>query len=379
MSGSFFFDESLEQSQVKTEIVAKYFWTWAKVIISSQKKRGIKSKIAYIDLFAGPGRYKDGTRSTPLLILESAIRDPDICERLVTLFNDKDSNNTRTLSHTIQSIPNITSLKYKPEIYNEEVGEEIVKMFEQMRLVPTLFFVDPWGYKGLSLRLINSVLKNWGCDCIIFFNYNRINMGLHNEAVEEHMNALFGKERGDKLRQQLEPLRPFERELTIIETLVEALEEMGGKYVLPFCFKNDRGSRTSHHLIFVSKDVKGYEIMKGITARESSGNEQGVPSFEYKPATSRLRLLFELSRPLDDLEGMLLDYFAGREMTMLEVYEQHHVGKRYIKSNYKSVLSKLEAQDKIATSPPADVRRKRNGEPTFSDSVIVTFPPEGNS
>ena len=30
-----------------------------------QVKRGGK-KIAYIDLFAGPGRYKDGTKSTPL-------------------------------------------------------------------------------------------------------------------------------------------------------------------------------------------------------------------------------------------------------------------------------------------------------------------------
>jgi len=311
--------------------------------------------------------------------LESAVRDPDIRERLVTLLNDKDLNNTRTLSQAIDSTPDITSLKYKPEIYSEEVGEEIVKMFEQMRMVPTLFFVDPWGYKGLSLRLINSVLKDWGCDCIIFFNYNRINMGLHNEAVEEHMNALFGEERGGKLRQQLEPLRPFERELTIIEALAEAIKEMGGKYVLPFRFKNDRGNRPSHHLIFVSKDIKGYEIMKEIMAKESSGTEQGVPSFEYNPATRSQSLLFELSRPLDDLEGMLLDYFAGREMTMLEIYDQHHVGKRYIKSNYKSVLSKLEAQGKITASPPADTRRKRNGEPTFRDSVIVTFPPKGNS
>jgi len=377
MSGNSFFDESQEQSQVKTEIVAKYFWAWAKVIIPSQKRRG--NKIAYIDLFAGPGRYKDGTRSTPLLILERATRDPDMREMLVTLFNDKDSNNTRTLSQSIESIPNITSLKYKPEVYNEEVGEEIVKMFEQMSLVPTLFFVDPWGYKGLSLRLIDSVLKNWGCDCIIFFNYNRINMGLHNEAVEEHMNALFGKERGDKLRQQLEPLRPFERELTIIEALTEAIKEMGGQYILPFRFKNDRGNRTSHHLIFVSKDVKGYEIMKEIMAKESSGAEQGVPSFEYNPATRNQSLLFELSRPLDDLEGMLLDCFADREMTMLDIYDQHHVGKRYIKSNYKNVLSKLEAQGKITASPTADMRPKRNGEPTFSDKVIVTFPPKGNS
>src|SRR5574341_704918 len=29
-----------------------------------------------------------------------------------------------------------------------------VKKFEEMHLVPTLFFIDPWGYKGLSLRLI---------------------------------------------------------------------------------------------------------------------------------------------------------------------------------------------------------------------------------
>lgn len=377
MRGNTFFDESQEQSQVKAEIVAKYFWAWAKVIIPSQKGRG--NKIAYIDLFAGPGRYKDGTRSTPLLILERAVRDPDMREMLVTLFNDKDLNNTQTLSQAIELIPDISLLKHEPQVYNEEVGEEIVKMFEQMSLVPTLFFVDPWGYKGLSLRLINSVLKNWGCDCIIFFNYNRINMGLHNEAVEEHMNALFGKERGDNLRQQLEPMRPFERELTIIEVLAEAIKEMGGKYVLPFRFMNDRGNRARHHLVFVSKNIKGYEIMKEIMAKESYGTEQGVPSLEYNPATRNQSLLFELSRPLDDLEGMLLDCFAGRKMAMLEIYDQHQVGKRYIKSNYKNVLSKMEAKGKITASPPADMRRKRNGEPTFSDNVIVTFPPKGSS
>ena len=80
------------------------------------------------------------------------------------------------------------------------MGEEIVKMFEEMSLVPTLFFVDPWGYKGLSLRLVNSVLKDWGCDCIFFFNYNRINMGLSNPFVKEHMNALFGEERAEEFR-----------------------------------------------------------------------------------------------------------------------------------------------------------------------------------
>ncbi len=119
--------------------------------------------------------------------------------------------------------------------------------------------------------------------------------------------------------------------------------------------------------------------MKEIMAKESSGTEQGVPSFEYNPATRSQSLLFELSRQLDDLEGMLLDCFAGTKMTMLEIYDQHHVGKRYIKSNYKSVLAKLEAKGKVTAQPEAEMRRKHNGEPTFGDNVVVTFPPKGKS
>ena len=46
------------------------------------------------------------------------------------------------------------------------------------------------------------MLKDWGCDCVFFFNYNRISMGLGNEVVEEHMDALFGKERAEKLRER---------------------------------------------------------------------------------------------------------------------------------------------------------------------------------
>ena len=379
MTDSSFFDETRGQSQVKATIVAKYFWAWAKVIIGAQKKYRTSSvdRITYIDLFAGPGRYKDGAMSTPLLVLEKAIQDPDLRERLVVIFNDKDESNTKSLEQEINHLPGIHLLKHLPQVYNEEVGDRIVKMFMEMRLVPTLFFVDPWGYKGLSLALINSVLKDWSCDCIFFFNYNRINMGLGNVLVEAHMNALFGKQRADDLRQRLRGMNPHERKLAIVEEICQALREMGGKYVLPFRFKDDRGRRTSHHLIFVSKNVRGYEIMKGIMAGESSKLEQGVPTFEYNPADAMYPVLFELSRPLDDLADMLLNDFAGQNLTMRQIYERHHIGRRYIAKNYKDVLRKLEAEGKIQADPPAERRRKRKGEVTFADGVRVDFLPRG--
>jgi three-Cys-motif partner protein len=374
MADNSFFDESRDNSLVKSEIVAKYFWAWAKVIIPTAKKWS--KKIAYIDLFSGPGRYQDGSKSTPLLILERAIADPDMSQMLVTLFNDKDSDNTQSLDQAIKLIPNIGTLKHTPIVVNQEVGEEIVEAIKKINYVPTLFFIDPWGYKGLSLELIGAVIKDWGCDCIFFFNYNRINMGLPNVAVDKHMNSLFGQQRADALRGQLRKLQqPYERELVIVEAISQALKEIGGNYVLPFCFKTDTGIRTSHHLIFVSKNVRGYSIMKEIMAKESSSTEQGVPLFEYNSATQYQPLLFELSRPLDDLENMLLHEFAGQTLTMEAIYNQHHVGKRYISKNYKEALRKLEQQGKIIVDPPASKRKKYKGEITFGEKVTVTFLP----
>lgn len=372
MVDSQFFDESREQSEVKARIVQKYFWAWANVIIPTARKYG--NRILYIDLFAGPGRYKDGTLSTPLLVLEKAIADPNMRTMLVTLFNDRDPTTANTLQMAIDALPGIEKLKYKPSVTNEVVGERIAEMFGETNLVPTFFFVDPWGYKGLSLGLINSVLQNWGCDCVFFFNYNRVNMGLNNPAVREHMNVLFGEERAERLRGDLAGLDSGDREKLIVEKLSEALKEMGAAFVLPFTFKNESGTRTSHHLIFATKHFKGYEIMKGIMAKESSEQHQGVASFEYSPASENFPILAGLSRPLDELAETLLKHFAGETLTMRDVYERHSVGTPFISSNYKRALTSLEAENKIKVEPPANERRKIKGEVTFADQVRVVFP-----
>lgn len=285
MADNSFFEESSQQSQIKAQIVQKYFWAWAKVIIPSAKRGD--NRILYIDLFAGPGRYEDGTLSTPLLVLQKAIDDTDMRNMLVTVFNDKDARNVGKLQKAIDTLPNINKLKYAPQVNNEVVGEQIEKRLSSLKLIPTFFFVDPWGYKGLSLGLISSVLQNWGCDCVFFFNYNRVNMGLNNASVREHMDALFGKERAEALRDELVGLKASEREYLIVEELSKSLREKGAAYVLPFTFKNESGARTSHHLIFATKHFRGYEIMKGIMARESSEHHQGVASFEYSPASEK--------------------------------------------------------------------------------------------
>lgn len=365
-----FFDESKEQSQVKTAIVSKYFDRWAQIMMATQDRNPTKwgDVIAYVDLFAGPGRFKDGTKSTPLVIIEKAIADEKLSARLQTLFNDKDTDNSNSLQSAINELAGIDTLNFTPSIMNKEVGGDMVKMFSSYKLVPTLFFVDPWGYKGLSLELINAVIKDWGCDCIFFFNYNRVNMGIGNELVEEHMNALFGVRKANDLREKVSSLGSTERELVIVEEIAQSIKAMGGgnRYVLPFAFRNSNGTRTSHHLMFVSKNFRGYEVMKEVMAAESSIAVKGVASFEYNAASRRQPLLFNLSRPLEELGQMLRQEFRGQTLTMLEIYEKHNVDRPYIRKNYKDALSSLHDNGLIS----APTRRKGS----FGDKVIVIFP-----
>ena len=273
----------------------------------------------------------------------------------------------RSLERSINSLENIERLRFKPQIWNEEVGDNIAAKFEEINTIPILTFIDPWGYKGLSLRLVDAFLKDWGCDCIFFFNYSRINAGINNPTVREHVAALFGSQRAEGLRTQLKPMTPREREATIVNALAEALKEYGHRFVLPFCFKNESGVRTTHHLIFVTKHFRGYEVMKEIMAKESSESNQGVPSFTYlHPTSRRQQVLFQLSRPLDELENMLLNDFSGKRLKMRDIYVAHSVDTPYISKNYKEVLRKMEQDGKIKTFG----RKSKKG---FADHIEVFF------
>lgn len=372
VDGDDFFAEMKQNSQVKAEIVKKYFAAWANVLLPSVESRD--GKLGYIDLFSGPGTYADGKKSTPILVIEEAINNPmlnkKLKKRLVTLFNDANPEFISELYKEIKAIPGIEELENHPILLNDSIGDKVVEKFEEIKFIPSLFFIDPWGYKGLSLSLLKSVLKDWGCDCIFFFNYNRINMGLTNPYFIERINAIFGEKRAEDLRNKIISMNALDRELTIINELGLAINELGFPYLVPFCFKDGLGKKTSHYLIFISKHERGYEIMKEIMAKYSTETVQGVPTFEYCPATKRQPFLFSFRWPMKGLSEMLLEEFTGQTLTMGEIYHRHHVGKPFIKKNYKAELIKMEEKEEIRAKPSAENRRAG----TFGDNVLVTFP-----
>jgi len=359
-----FFAEKADHSQVKTTIMTKYFFPWATIMARNTRE----DRIAYVDLYAGPGRYVDGTKSTPLLILEQAIADSAMRDMLVTLFNDGKPAHADSLEAAIKALPGIETLKHQPQIDKSEVGPDTVATFGKP-IVPTFAFIDPYGYKGLSLGLVNAVIKDWGCECLFFFNYNRINPGINNPVVTKHMDALFGAERLAALRATVQGRTPEEREVLVMAALTEALKALGGEYVLPFRFKMDDVNRTSHYLIFVSKNFLGYAIMRGVMAKASSSIIDGVASFEYN---SDALLFLPDGRSVDALAEALTVDLAGSEMTVEQVFERHSPDKLYVMPNYREALLRLEEEGRVVMSPAK--RRPYKGKPSLPPNVMVTFP-----
>jgi three-Cys-motif partner protein len=364
MADASFFDAPTIASTKKQRIASKYFGGWANIVLPKTLQK--EGKIMYVDLFCGPGRYRDGTPSTPLLIVEHVVRTAGLRDTTQLFFNDENPEFIETLKLEVSKIPGVDTLKYEPVFRTKSISREIIPRIKQVK-VPTLFFADPWGYAGISVDLIEASIAHWGSDFLFFFNYNRINMNLGCEAMNEPINEFFSAARADELRETVATLRPAQREETILKAMQSAIKGLGAQ-VGKFTYRSETGSRSTHHLLCVSRHRQGMALFKEISAKESTSFDYDVPSLEHDPsAESYQQRLFS---PLAELEEELLATYAGKILTPDQIYHDHHNGRPYVLKNYRQALLHLEETGAVSIDPPKAARQRSESVPS---DARVTF------
>jgi hypothetical protein len=124
--------------------------------------------------------------------------------------------------------------------------------------------------------------------------------------------------------------------------------EVGARFVLPFRFVMHGAERTSHYLVFLSKNFLGYKIMRDVMANASSYSVGGVASFEYN-ATPQLFLPDGHSTEV--LAESLARELAGSAMRVEDVFEKHSAGRLYVMPNYRAALLDLEGSVAMSCPP----------------------------
>lgn len=361
-----FFEKCTNASKVKQEIVVNYFVTWASIM-----QYVVKGDIAYIDLFSGPGKYENGTESTPLLILKKILENPIFCKRIHTIFNDVNPDYANMLDANIKSLPEYEKLTHKPLVNNFEVSSDIVEYFNSIHIIPSFIFIDPCGYKGFSLDLVWSVVKDFGCDCVAFFNYNRYNMHIANDIISrEKLDAVLNCDTS-QLCDITKAMLPDEREQLIIETVKQVANLKGIHFILEFRFKSEK-NRTSHFLLFFSKSFLGYDKMKDVMYKCSKKDEESIALFQFdynQDEHEQLTILFDELSSIEELKKSLLKKYSGKTIQFKKLYEEHSVGRRFVFVNYQKALIELYENNIIKTDRPP-----RKG--SFSEKLVLTFPKE---
>ena len=267
-----FFARPTEASHRKLQIVSEYFDAYMKVLARDQQA-------GYADLFAGPGLYDNGEKSVPIVVCEKVAADERL-QRFVKLwFNEGDSELAAKLERNIRAVEGISRVRYR--VTNKVISSDLAPRLAKAS-APTFIFADPCGYKGLSLRLISSLLKGFGNDCLFFFNYNRVNMKLGCPVMDESIDEFFEHDRAAALRAEVGKLSPPAREKRVLGAIKEALRQAGALPVV-FAFRTREGGGTSHHLVYASKSPKGVSIMKSLMNKASSEIRDGVGSGDFDP------------------------------------------------------------------------------------------------
>jgi three-Cys-motif partner protein len=374
VSSKKFFTEQSIQSRVKAEIISKYVSAWARIVLSFQKKRGHVAPVAaYIDLFSGPGTYEDNNKSTPLLVVEEAIKYPLVYNGLRAIFNDNTPTHIESLEQEIKTVENISTLKYPPSYFMENASIALIDKFDISSDVPQFFFLDQFGYSDVKPDLIRRVFHARMCDCAFFFKYSRVVAALSNPEASSNMEELFGKDAVDILRQQVRISRgQKQKERLVLAALEKTMKSVGATFFHAFAFRVQEAGGARHHLIYLGKHERGLTLMKEIMGNASTRKEDGVPIFGFAEVEEHPNL-FSVS-PIDNLKSELVEEFTAKTLTVASIYSRHHVGKDYLLKNYQEALRRLESDGSIVAEPSAGNRPQRHGVVTMGLDTRITFP-----
>lgn len=342
--------EYREHTRVKHILLEKYLSAWIPIL------GRYNPRICYFDGFAGRGEYVDRKTGqiipgSPLIALRLADKLSKYFGELKCYFIEKDKDNFDNLEDLLRrEEPNIKNWqKIEIEKRNDEFANVIEEIFENIRegyiLVPSFFFVDPFGFSGIPFSVIKRILLKPKTEVFFTFMVRDIARFIQLTELEETFNSLFGT---DKWRGILSSSQ--KPEMALIDLYREQLHKAANvQYSWPFRVCTSEKVQTLYYLLHATNNYKGHSIMKQIMYRQSALGNFAYLGPQDIAARSQMKL-FEIDS-IENLKDYLLERFQGREISYDKIQEEVCVPwysePPYINTHYNQALKQLENGDKI--------------------------------
>ncbi len=361
--------EASPHTLAKLEIVGRYLDAWFLILGSNPVNR----RLVYIDGFAGPGRYTNTDKSSPIVALraaEAALRRAGPKSGAIEysfLFVEKKADFAKSLIDVIQNRRLPTQFKWDVEqgSFEEKVGGLLADLKQQGKnLAPTFAFIDPFGATGLPFNVIAEILSYKSCEVLLNLDSDGIGRLVSAQAIAQnqaHLDVLFGD---PSWRTELDPRLPIQRLSAQVLAFYKKRLKTVARYAFAFAM-NSREGQLNYHLVFASQHPLGLEKMKEAM---KTVDQTGAYSFSDDTVGQEL-LPFDFDAPAIWAERM--QHALGGKWRPLADFRDYALNETPF-INPKAMLHELEGRGVVEVD--AEVGRKRGTFPEEKIKRVLVHP-----
>ena len=142
-----FFDEKKSWSTMKDQILGSYIVPYLNKVLQ------LRRKVVLVDAFAGPGRFKDGTYGSPVILTNAA--EHWARDRYIAVFGNvrKDHHEALTVAlGTLIAKGRVTTVR-KP------ASELLADLYPTLGNATVFLYLDPFGLKGCEFASLRPYLQ----------------------------------------------------------------------------------------------------------------------------------------------------------------------------------------------------------------------------
>jgi three-Cys-motif partner protein len=280
-------------------------------------------RILIIDGFAGPGRYTGGEDGSPLIALRAVLEHRHLAKHVDAglevrfHFVEERKDRVAVLQEELVKfqvatpLPKGVYLTVAADRFDAYLGKILTSLeSSNQRMAPTFAFIDPFGFSGVPMRLIERLAKASRAEVLISFMFESINrFAGHQPKIEEPLDELYGTKAWRPIAAETDP---DGRRRGLIDLYRKQLMAAGFPLVSNFKML-DKGNRTEYFLYYGTTSPKGLSHMK--RAMWKADPERGSAFSDHIALNPQL-LLVPATQPAQTLTELLLQRFKGQRASI---------------------------------------------------------------
>lgn len=345
----------------KHEVYRKYLEPWINKLTYYNESFGRYNKIRIIDCFAGRGSY---TRTidceapevqhihtpaeipgSPQIILDMATDREDQFTEAECVFIEADDKNYEILDNNINETEDVAeNINYR--VIQGQFQNKVLDVVEATdgSDCPTLFFIDPFGFKSLDYEVITEIGSTPQFEFLITFMSRDINRFFDVEYHQDAIETVFGcgVPRAEVDQYDAENWEP------LVEYYTDRLEQNGPEYTFEYLITEPDTRRTVYYLVFGTNHPNGLHTMREVMNNCGTGNFGYAP---MHPEHDREQAGFDdYAGGLTNTKQFLLDNFDEFRIEFGNLVEKCSEIRKYgddVEKDYRQAIKELEAEGEV--------------------------------